>query len=132
MSDTDEKNTLPVPEPAGAAERMRERLLAFHCGALEEDEAALIRGRLESDPDWQRGSAGAQKMLGGLTSDGVRQDSVPAGLGERAMLRLKESAPPKVVASQGKMSRDELRVEKLNEPARAPFFSARMAAALAG
>jgi hypothetical protein len=128
MSDADKKMNDAAAEPADAGARMRERLLAYHCGALEEDEAALIRGRLESDPDWQRASADAQKMLGGLKSDGSDNVSVPTGLGERAMRRMNFSEPSEDKSASEKPRHD--RSAKPTEAPRAPFFTPRMAAAI--
>ncbi|MHC4200276.1 MAG: anti-sigma factor family protein, partial [Planctomycetota bacterium] len=89
MSDTRKPDGLP-PEPGDEEARRREKLMAYHLGALDDDEAALTRGRIESDPEWRSASDEAQAMIEGLKADGAPADAVPEGLGDRTARRLRD------------------------------------------
>jgi hypothetical protein len=77
-------------------------MMAFQLGALEEDEMALIRGRLETDADWKKARDEAQAMLIGLSDDGPVRAEVPHDLGGRTIQRLRsERITPPTPPSQG-------------------------------
>ncbi|MCY3022165.1 MAG: MG2 domain-containing protein, partial [Planctomycetota bacterium] len=122
-----ENNAPPLPaippEPADEAARRRETMLAFHLGALSDEEEALIRGRLETSPEWQQAGAEAQAMLKGLNEDGAAQVQVPADLGERALKLLREAKEKRAVAPASSRQPDQ-------RPAVRTFFTPRVAAAI--
>ncbi|MHC5053968.1 MAG: MG2 domain-containing protein [Planctomycetota bacterium] len=92
-TDDDRSVNRPVPpEPDDDASCRREKLMAYHLGALGDDEAALIRGRIEADSEWKRASEEAQSMLDGLKADGVPTERVPEGLGDRTAKKLRDVA----------------------------------------
>ncbi|HYF48104.1 MAG TPA: MG2 domain-containing protein, partial [Planctomycetota bacterium] len=124
MSDLN-TNSQPPPELDDPAAQRREKMMAFHLGALDNaEEIALIRGRLESDPDWQRASREASDMLEALEKHGPVSAPVPAKLGERTTQRLREAKQPKRRTEPEVLSRPA-------RPARPAFvFSPKLAAAI--
>ncbi|MFH0937940.1 MAG: MG2 domain-containing protein [Planctomycetota bacterium] len=92
MSNEQPNESPAPPEPSDVAQRRCERMLAFHLNAISQEESDLIRGRLETDPDWQRANAEAQAMLKGLKEDGPCEAVVPDDLGLRTVQRLRECA----------------------------------------
>jgi len=113
------------PPSDDPATRRREEMLAFHLGALlDPDAEALIRGRLESDPDWQSASMEAQAMLKGLTQDANLDLKVPEDLGARAVKRMRE-------AREAALPRKISKTDAPNTPVALPFaFNFRIAAAV--
>ncbi|HEY3320242.1 MAG TPA: alpha-2-macroglobulin family protein [Planctomycetota bacterium] len=95
MSDNESKPEpeAPLPSEANTPEEVRrEKMLAWHLGALDDDEMELIRGRLESDPDWQAASTAAQSMLKTLRTEAAPLASVPMDLGQRTLEMMKMGA----------------------------------------
>lgn len=90
MTIDDPNATPPLPaQPEDPAAQRRERMLAFRLGAIDDpEEEQLIRGRLESDSDWQHADREAAAMLKGLADDGQESGEVPVDLGLRTVRRL--------------------------------------------
>jgi len=112
------ENLPPPPGPGEPAEFRREKMLAFQLGALEEDEMALIRGRLESDPEWKKAQLEAEAMLSALSADGSVQASAPLDLGGRTIQRLREAREGRQVREvSASMELPETRTDSCkNEP----------------
>lgn len=124
---TDDPNaTPPLPvQPDDPDAQRRERMLAFRLGAIDDpEEEQLIRGRLESDPDWQRADREAAAMLKGLAEDGQESSPVPADLGLRTVRRL--AAPEAKPKPEAKPDAAALPAK----PAPRFFFTPRLAAAI--
>lgn len=122
---TDDPNATPsLPPPPGDPEaQRRERMLAFRLGAIDDpEEEQLIRGRLESDPDWQRADREAAAMLKGLAEDGQESSEVPVDLGLRTVRRLAAPETKKTAAAATPAAPAK--------PAPRFFFTPRLAAAI--
>jgi len=121
MSGPNGMNGSPPPEPDDPAARRREKLMAYHLDALDDDEAALIRGRIGSDPDWKKASEEALAMIEGLKADGTPAVDLPERLGERTAERLRGA----------REERRKAKEEERRALPKVPFaFTARVAAAI--
>ena len=106
---------IPPPEPLDPAARRREQMLAFHLGALEDpDEIALIRGRLESAPEWRQAGLEAQAMLQGLTADGADAVTIPEDLGARTARKVQAEG----AATEPRIQNSKFKIQNFPFPPR--------------
>jgi len=94
MATNDSDPELPeVPREADSPEaRRRETMLAFLLGAIDDEaELALLRGRLETDPEWKKAHSEAKSMLKSLEKEGPAEVEIPEALGERTVKALRAS-----------------------------------------
>jgi len=92
MATNDSDPELPeVPDEATSPEaRRRETMLAFLLGAIDDEaELALLRGRLETDPEWKKAHSEATAMLKSLEKEGPAEVEIPEALGERTVKALR-------------------------------------------
>ncbi len=112
------------PEPTSENERRRETMLAYYLGALEPEQEALIRGRIETSPEWQAARLEAKTMLNGLKRD-AHAGTAPATLAERTLESLRNDGKPRAAetAAKATVSRAAVKRDRVAAPVASPLFT---------
>ena len=117
----DNLNEPPPPEPQDESAHRRETMLNYYLGALDAEQEALLKGRIETSPEWQAARLEAKAMLAGLKREGPAPEAVPLTLAERTLQRMRDPSPNPSPARGGEPERVDAIATPL--PGRSPLSS---------